>query len=241
MCRHRSIPAARPAEVSTSPSSTNSTFSSTSTSGCIRRIASANIQWVVAGRPSSSPAAASTKAPVQIDTRRVPGRIRASAAAACGVEHTVGARGRIPRAGDHDGVGRRQRLRACAGHEVEAGGRGTGPGVSAARHHVVERAAVGVGGGGEQRRRDGGVEPDDGRQAAGRDAMHAHHFGMFLTNGGIHATGRAVARAGDSDRVTLDRRRHTHAAAPESTGPGWWPPSASSRSSARRASARCPA
>jgi hypothetical protein len=85
MCRHTSIPAANPAEVSTSPSSTNSTFSSTSTSGWSRRIASANFQCVVAGRPSSSPAAASTKAPVQIDTSRVPGRISASADVASGV------------------------------------------------------------------------------------------------------------------------------------------------------------
>ena len=36
-CRHRSIPAARPADVSTSPSSTKSTFSSTFTRGCSRR------------------------------------------------------------------------------------------------------------------------------------------------------------------------------------------------------------
>ena len=84
MCRHKSIPAARPADVSTSPSSTKSTFSSTRTSGCSRRRSSANLQWVVAARPSSSPAAASTNAPVQIDTSRVPGRIKASAAATSG-------------------------------------------------------------------------------------------------------------------------------------------------------------
>ena len=47
-------------------------------------MASANFQCVVAGLPSSSPAAASTNAPVQIDTSRVPGRIKASAADASG-------------------------------------------------------------------------------------------------------------------------------------------------------------
>jgi len=36
---------------------------------------------VVAGRPSSSPAAASTNAPVQIDTSRAPGRTWASVSA----------------------------------------------------------------------------------------------------------------------------------------------------------------
>ena len=40
---------------------------------------------MVAGRPSSRPAAASTNAPVQIDTSRVPGRIRANASDASGV------------------------------------------------------------------------------------------------------------------------------------------------------------
>ena len=80
-CRHRSTPADKPAEVSRSPSSTNSRFSSSFTSGYSARKSSAIAQCVVAGRSSSSPAAPSTNAPVQIDMIRVPGRIVASAAA----------------------------------------------------------------------------------------------------------------------------------------------------------------
>ncbi|GAA3132506.1 hypothetical protein GCM10020001_063570 [Nonomuraea salmonea] len=41
-------------------------------------------QWVVARRPSRRPAAASRKAPVQMETRRVPGRTRDRAARAGG-------------------------------------------------------------------------------------------------------------------------------------------------------------
>ena len=84
MCRHKSIPAASPAEVSTSPSSTNNTFSSNRTAGYSARSASAYRQCVVAGRPSSTPAAARTNAPVQIDTSLAPGRIPASAARTAG-------------------------------------------------------------------------------------------------------------------------------------------------------------
>lgn len=80
MCTHRSIPAATPAEVSTSPSSTNSTSASTRTFGNTRWKCSAEAQCVVAGRPSRYPAAASTNPPVQIATSRVPGRTWASAA-----------------------------------------------------------------------------------------------------------------------------------------------------------------
>ena len=45
---------------------------------------SVRIQCVVAGRPSSTPAAASTNAPVQIDTSRASGLRVASAAASAG-------------------------------------------------------------------------------------------------------------------------------------------------------------
>ncbi len=67
-----------------SPSSTNRTSGSSATRGKRARKTSASCQWVVAGRPSSIPAAASTNAPVQIETIRVPGRICASAAATAG-------------------------------------------------------------------------------------------------------------------------------------------------------------
>ncbi len=75
------MPEAAPAEVSTSPSSTNSTFGSSATCGYHSRKTSVVAQCVVARRPSSSPAAASTKAPVQIDTMRVPGDTNANACA----------------------------------------------------------------------------------------------------------------------------------------------------------------
>ncbi len=64
------MPAATPAEESTSPSSTNSTSGSRRTCGKSRRNESVALQCVVAGRPSRIPAEASTNAPVQIDMIR---------------------------------------------------------------------------------------------------------------------------------------------------------------------------
>lgn len=81
MCRHRSMPAATPAEVRTSPSSMNRTSWSTSICGNSRCSRSASAQCVVAGRPSRKPAAARTYTPVQMEARRVPGRTWARAAA----------------------------------------------------------------------------------------------------------------------------------------------------------------
>lgn len=66
------MPAATPAEVSTRSSAMKSTSGSRSTRSCRRRNRSAYAQWVVARRPSRSPAAASTNAPVQIDMIRAP-------------------------------------------------------------------------------------------------------------------------------------------------------------------------
>src|SRR5256884_485346 len=66
------MPAATPAEVRMSPSSTNSTSGSSFTRGYRARKASACAQWVVAGRSSSSPAAARRNAPVQMDITLVP-------------------------------------------------------------------------------------------------------------------------------------------------------------------------
>ena len=57
------MPAAVPALVIRLPSSTNSTLRSTFAVGYIRASSSACIQWVVHGRPSSSPAAPATNAP----------------------------------------------------------------------------------------------------------------------------------------------------------------------------------
>ncbi len=64
------MPEATPAEVSTSPSSTNNTSGSSLTWGNKRAKRAASRQCVVAGRPSSRPAAASTYEPVQIDIVR---------------------------------------------------------------------------------------------------------------------------------------------------------------------------
>ncbi len=71
-CRHRSIAAALPAEVSTRPSSTYRTSGSTSTPGWRVLRSAVCAQCVVARRPSRRPAAASTNAPVHRDTRRAP-------------------------------------------------------------------------------------------------------------------------------------------------------------------------
>ncbi len=78
------MPAATPAEVRMSPSSTKSTSSSSRTRGKARWNSGACAQCVVARRPSSSPAAASTSEPVQMDTVRVPGRMAARASARAG-------------------------------------------------------------------------------------------------------------------------------------------------------------
>lgn len=83
-CRHTSTPEAAPAEVSTSPSSTKSTSGSSAMSGNHSWKTCARAQCVVAGRPSSSPAAARVKAAVQIDTIRVPSRRDARAVATAG-------------------------------------------------------------------------------------------------------------------------------------------------------------
>ncbi|CAB5693017.1 Uncharacterised protein [Comamonas aquatica] len=71
-CSIRSMPAALPADVRMRSSSAYSTSASTWIAGCRWRSTSAYRQCVAARRPSSSPVAASTKAPEQIDARRAP-------------------------------------------------------------------------------------------------------------------------------------------------------------------------
>src|SRR5262249_18425279 len=66
--------AAVPADVHTWPSPTYSTPESMSTSGYLDARSAVYIQCVVARRPSSSPAAASTYAPEHNDARRAPRR-----------------------------------------------------------------------------------------------------------------------------------------------------------------------
>ena len=75
------MPAAFPAEVRTSPSSTNRTSASRWTAGNRRANVAPCTQCVVAGRPSSSPAAARTKAPVQMETMRARAAVRRSSSA----------------------------------------------------------------------------------------------------------------------------------------------------------------
>ena len=65
MCSAASMPAAVPAPVTTWPSCTKSTSGSTSVSGNSSASWSVYIQWVVARRPSSTPAWPSTNAPLQ--------------------------------------------------------------------------------------------------------------------------------------------------------------------------------
>jgi hypothetical protein len=59
----------------------NSAFGSTRTAGNLRARSSAEDQCVVAGRPSSQPAAAIANAPVQMDIRRTSAGSRSRAAA----------------------------------------------------------------------------------------------------------------------------------------------------------------
>ncbi len=66
------MPAAVPALVIRFPSSTNSTSGSTRASGYRSRSSSTYIQCVVQARPSSSPAAPSTKAPEHTLSRVAP-------------------------------------------------------------------------------------------------------------------------------------------------------------------------
>jgi hypothetical protein len=73
----RSMPAVTPADVRTGPSTTKIGSRSTATAGWRRCRSSQYCQWVVARRPSSSPALASTYAPVQTDATR---RARAASA-----------------------------------------------------------------------------------------------------------------------------------------------------------------
>ncbi|CAM5319835.1 hypothetical protein SALBM135S_07061 [Streptomyces alboniger] len=75
------MPAATPAAVSTSPSSTKSTSASTLTVGKDRWKSRATCQCVVAGRPSRRPTAARAYEALQKDTIRVPGLILRRAAA----------------------------------------------------------------------------------------------------------------------------------------------------------------
>ena len=65
MASARSMPAVMPAEVHTGPSRTKMRSGSSRTRGKRRAKSAVRFQWVVARRPSSRPAAASTKAPEQ--------------------------------------------------------------------------------------------------------------------------------------------------------------------------------
>ena len=132
-CRHRSMLAALPAEVRMSPSSTNSTPGSTVTRGYRRASSPHSVQCVVARRPSSSPAAASAKAPVHSDTIRLP------RAWAC--RRILGQPGRDPGEGhgrQHDhGVRAADPLRPRSGQDPESAVGGHRPRREAADERAV--------------------------------------------------------------------------------------------------------
>ena len=123
-CRHRSIPAATPALVNTGPSSTNSTSGSSFTWGYRRANSSALAQCVVAGRSSSRPAAARTKAPVQIDMIRAP-----RAYAVRSASETSGTPGMASRwmPGTITVSAQASRVRSCSGSTEKPAALRTGP------------------------------------------------------------------------------------------------------------------
>ena len=100
-------PRVTPAEVNSVPSRTKIASGSTVIAGYARPSSPACRQWVVARRPSSSPAAARTKAPVQIEQTRPDraasardGVAAAPASIGCVGEHvTAGDQQRVERAG----------------------------------------------------------------------------------------------------------------------------------------------
>ena len=120
------MPAATPAEVRTLPSSTYSARGSTVTAGYSRASRAAYDQCVVARRPSSTPAAASTKAPVQIETRRAP---RAAAAARAASTAPAASPG-CARPGTTIVSARASASRPCSMSSAGPPSTGTGPGAS---------------------------------------------------------------------------------------------------------------
>ena len=126
----RSMPAVTPAEVRIGPSATKIGSGSTVTAGKARASASHHAQCVVARRPSSSPARASRKAPVQTEATR---RARGAASGDPADEQVVG---RSRRA-----CPRRRRRRACRAGRGRRRARGRGGSRSRSRSRAARGPA----------------------------------------------------------------------------------------------------
>ena len=184
---------------------------SSRTAGKKRRNAVVNIQCVVAGRPSSRPAAASTNAPVQIDIKRASRPSSVAARSSSSPPRSTAA----PRcdARDHDRVGgaqdrrvvlRQHRVTRRRPHRTAVEGRDT---------HAVERRARVVHGAADQLVRQPQLERDDRRQHQDGDLMTRH--GRILSHVVLRATICAVISSVMLRRVTeLRLRPRIHSA--------WW-------------------
>ena len=225
-----------PADVSRSPSSTKSTFSSRSTCGYSRRKSSAYDQWVVAGRPSSNPAAASTNAPGA--DRHEPGRRDGCGRARCAAAR----RARLVARAGHPRTRARPRCRRGRAARLPRAARARSPRLVVvaapsigAHPHVVERSPGRVARLAEHHRSDRGVEADDGCDGKDDNAMG---HGRIVAHSGAPATGRARCRDRQTWRVLDTPAPVTRARSARCTAPGSSPRSRSRRCSALPRSAR---
>ena len=155
MCRQRSMPAATPADVRIAPSSTHRTSGSTVDRWMALGEVAASRQCVAARRPSSSPASARTKAPVQIhdDARAAGVRVRSASSTAAG--HAAV---RSPTPGTTTVSAHASASGPCAASDREARRGRHRTGLHAADAASVALALVDVA---EDLRRDGEVERHD--------------------------------------------------------------------------------
>ena len=172
MCRHRSRPAAAPAEVSTCPSSTYSTSGSTSTAGYRPRGDPRAIQWVVARRPSRRTGRGQNEG-ARAD-RRDTRRRRCGAAAARRVPRRGGAPSGRPRPGTtivsaSARVSRPDGVRTVKAPASASAARG-------AHACAVRRAPVGQPGAPEHLQRRRQVEGDHSVQRQHHHGMHGHNL-----------------------------------------------------------------
>ena len=191
--------------------------------GRSRRNGSARIQCVVAGRPSSTPAAASTNAPVQIDTSRAPGRAVASAAASAASSRPSVTGGPPHDARDDDVVGGRagSTRRGPAAPSSAADVRTGPPSTVHVRTLVARRPSSSTG----ARRGTGAGRPSSKattwRQGEDGD-LHRSWPDFFTCWLSGHCRRRRVRERGAVTQTVP--RRPTDAPA-ASTPPGGWPPS----------------
>ena len=212
MCRHKSIPAASPADVSTSPSSTNKHV----------LVDAAPADAAAAGRRRTSSAWSRPGARRAVPPRR--GRTRRCRSTPAGCRAGSDASAAATLRGQH-AVARAPAGTACPGSTtVSAVASASGPACghacrtrssprrvpASARTSPRRRAGC--------RRRRSRYRTASARSrrrnprrvaAAGRRRGARRQFGMFLTNGVIHATSRGLAGSatvvGDADRRADDR------------------------------------